>query len=396
MFRVLLVLLLAGCGGATAPAPSSTVSPVAPAPSPTVSPIAEVSPTPSPVVPLMDGFPTGFAPCAGNAETVKQAAYNCLRDWKPQRGEYQGEVVYHFSPSLSPSRQAKIKEVTMFTLSRTEGFVEYMGFSPEFHLFFNIDGKEECKRMFQSWEGTKNKTWIWDREGSLCTSDSYGGQSVGSDIRKTNSAGVNIQGDGIDWWIYHGMPHEILVSFFGVGSESVTGNQWRSLEIGQLWVHYLASRAAWQASGIQLLSETLDQYHDGLLPGPGKASWQPSVADPRFCPQPGTDMAMRCGKFDWGSLMAEEPNNYALIDLASQYVTAKFGPEWVQRQLWPTEIRYLWPVMKQGYVDGSGDFRPAIDRVAYRLWGGKWSDLETAIDAYAVSEWRKHGWTGLK
>ena len=94
--------------------------------------------------------------------------------------------------------------------------------------------------------------------------------------------------------------------------------------------------------------------------------------------------------------MAEEPNNYALIDLASQYVTAKFGPEWVQRQLWPTEIRYLWPVMKQGYVDGSGDFRPAIDRVAYRLWGGKWSDLETAIDAYAVSEWRKHGWTGLK
>ena len=385
MFRVLLVLLLAGCGGATAPVPS-----------PTVSPVAEISPTPSPVVPLMDGFPTGFAPCAGNAKTVKQAAYNCLRDWKPERGEYQGEVVYHFSPSLSPSRQAKIKEVTMFTLSRTEGFVEYMGFSPEFHLFFNIDGKEECKRMFQSWEGTKNKTWLWDREGSLCTSDSHGGQSVGSDIRKTNSAGVNIQGDGIDWWIYHGMPHEILVSFFGVGSESVTGNQWRSLEIGQLWVHYLASRAAWQASGIQLLSETLDQYHDGLLPGPGKASWQPSVADPRFCPQPGSDMAMRCGKFDWGGLMAEEPNNYALIDLASQYVTAKFGPEWVQRQLWPTEIRYLWPVMKQSYVDGSGDFRPAIDRVAYKLWGGKWSDLETAIDAYAVSEWRKHGWTGLK
>ena len=118
ILRVLFVLLLAGCGGATAPAPS-----------PTASPVAEVSPTPSPVVPLMDGFPTGFAPCAGNAETVKQAAYNCLRDWKPERGEYQGEVVYHFSPSLSPSRQAKIKEVTMFTLSRTEGFVEYMGFS---------------------------------------------------------------------------------------------------------------------------------------------------------------------------------------------------------------------------------------------------------------------------
>ena len=183
ILRVLFVLLLAGCGGAAAPVPS-----------PTMSPVAEVSPTPGPVVPLMDGFPDGFAPCAGNAKTVKQAAYNCLRDWTPQRGEYQGEVVYHFSPSLSPTQQAQIKEVTMFTLSRTEGFVEFRGHSPEFHLFFNIDGKEECKRMFQSWGGTNKKTWLWDREGSLCTSDSYGGQSVGSDIRKTNSAGVNIQG----------------------------------------------------------------------------------------------------------------------------------------------------------------------------------------------------------
>ena len=37
-----------------------------------------------------------------------------------------------------------------------------------------------------------------------------------------------------------------------------------------------------------------------------------------------------------------------------------------------------------------------MDRVAYRLWGGTWSDIEEALDTYLISELKAEGFTGLK
>ena len=37
-----------------------------------------------------------------------------------------------------------------------------------------------------------------------------------------------------------------------------------------------------------------------------------------------------------------------------------------------------------------------MDRVAYRLWGGTWRDIEETLDTYLISELKAEGFTGLK
>lgn len=340
-------------------------------------------------------FPTGYAPCAGDAQSIKEAAYECLSTWKPAMKSYPSKVVYHFSPSLRAEQRTEITKATEFTLTRTQGFLDFMGQAPRFHLFFNIDGQKECERMAKSWKGTKTSNWIWER--GVCSTDNNGGQSTGSSIRRTGSAMVNVSADRADWWIYHGMPHEVLVDFFGSSVEQILGSKPVALEVGQMWVFYLASRAAWQASGIQFLGESLEEYHSSLLPSGGSATWQPTVRDPRFCPQGNSIRATRCGAFDWSSLMAEHPWNYAVMDLASEFVTATFGPEWVQRTLWPAMVReYARGNGKYPIYQARGNFRAEMNNVAKRLWGGKWIDLENAIDRYVVSEFKLAGVTGLE
>jgi hypothetical protein len=343
-------------------------------------------------------FPTVFAECAGDAPTVKEAAYRCLRDWKPSMSTYPGKVVYHYDPSLTAEKAAQIREATQFALTRTGGFLKMMDTVPEFHMFVHTDNEQGCLARFRSWKGTRKLTWIFEEKRGFCKGN--GGNGVGSAIPGTTSAQQKIYpGQGNDWEssIYYIMPHEILSSFFGVSAEKKLGSQAASLEVGQLWVFYLGSRAAWQASGIQLQGDSLDEYHQGLLPAPGPATWKPTVRDPRFCPQGASVRSLRCGTFDWGSLMGEHPWNYTVIDLASQYVTAMFGPEWVQQTLWPTMVKqYVRSNRKYPIYQARGKFRSEMNRVAMTLWGGKWSDLENAIDAYVISESKSAGVTNLE
>jgi hypothetical protein len=201
------------------------------------------------------------------------------------------------------------------------------------------------------------------------------------------------------------MPHEIMVDFFGPSVEKKLGSKTVGLEVGQRWVHYLASRAAWQAASIQGLDLELEScatptttrycgYHDNLVVVGGAATWRPSVSDPRFCPDGNSKRARRCGKFDWVSLSTERPYQYQVMDLASQFVTATFGPEWVQRTLWPAMVReYARANLKYPMYKARGNFRLEMDRVAKALWGGLWSDFETAIDAYVVSALESKGMT---
>ena len=353
----------------------------------------------------LSAFPAGFASCAGSAMTVKEAAYNCLKNWRPAMSRYPGKVIFHFSPSLTQGEKDKIKEMTYFTLLRTKGFINFMGDAPDFHLFFNIDGKKQCKKMVKSWRGTRTLSWIWER--GVCSRDYYGGQSTGSSIKGTSSAVINVLPAssfyGAEWWTYYGMPHEIMVDFFGPSVEKKLGSKTVGLEVGQRWVHYLASRAAWQAASIQGLDLELEScatptrycgYHNNLVVGGGAATWRPSVSDPRFCPDGNSKRARRCGKFDWVSLSTERPYQYQVMDLASQFVTATFGPEWVQRTLWPAMVReYARANLKYPMYKARGNFRLEMDRVAKALWGGLWSDFETAIDAYVVSALESKGMT---
>ena len=321
----------------------------------------------------MDGLPTTFASCAGSAKSVKRAAYNCLRDWKPAMETYPGKVVYHFSPSITAAEKRAIREAAEFALVRAEGYVAALGYAPEFHVFYNMDDASECRKLLKSWPGTANIVWIY-QQGGMCASDGFGGNGIGSSIPGTTSAGISTPRNHevySDWvfpfYTYQVLPHEIVSAF----------------PDGRLfphWVWYAASRAAWQAAGIQILGDDLGAYHRGLLPEAGKATWQPTVKDPRFGPGPA---------LDWETLSDEIPWQYAVMDLGSQYVTAMFGPDWIQKVLYPV-------MLAESNSNPNATFRAAADRVANQVWGGEWNDLESAVDTYVLDEFRKAGITGLE
>ena len=387
MFRVLLVLLLAGCGGATAPTPS-----------PTASPVAEVSPTPSPVVPLMDGFPTGFAPCAGNAKTVKQAAYNCLRDWKP--GPHPpATLVYHFSPSVSTRMQNKVKQAAEFTLDYATPLLTPLGYEPTYHIFVNGEGVESaagrawCKQEALGYAGTATQDWIWSRRGGACTTTGAGGRGAPSTIPGHATAwitkGLYGWGDE-DFWVFEVLPGELSLGTNAQYFKAINADAPLDNEVLQRWVQYLAGIAI-GAAAVQLLGRDVEAVHARVWKHDccnRAVTWQPTYHG-WLCPENDSPRAQSCGVAqDLPAAETALPRNYTLYNYAREYVLAKFGPAWVQEQLWPT--------LAAEYGGESSVYYEEMDRVAYRLWGGTWSDIEEALDAYLISELKAEGFTGLK
>ena len=392
MFRVLLVLLLAGCGGATAPAPS-----------PTVSPVAEVSPTPTPVVPLMDGFPTGFAPCAGNAKTVKQAAYNCLRDWKP--GPHPpATLVYHFSPSVNTQMQNKVKQAAEFTLDYATPTLKLLGYAPTYHIFVNGEGVESaagrawCKQAALSYAGTATQDWIWNRpeqSSGPCTTAGAGGRGIPSTIPGHAAAWITKGPYGWgneDFWSLEVLPAEISHSIHGqlfgaMVPEFASGVQ----QVVQRWVQYLGPSALSQANGVRQLGQDVKAVSALIYEQNGReraVTWQPTYHG-WLCPEITNPRAQSCGAVqDVPAAQAALPWNYTLYNYAREYVLAKFGPAWIQEQ--------LWPALAAEYGGQNSDYYEEMDRVAYRLWGGTWGDIEEALDTYLISELKAEGFTGLK
>ena len=390
MFRVLLVLLLAGCGGATAPAPS-----------PTASPVAEVSPTPTPVVPLMDGFPTDFAPCAGKAKTVKQAAYNCLRDWKP--GPHPpATLVYHFSPSVSTRMQNKVKQAAEFTLDYATPTLKLLDYEPTYHIFVNGEGVESaagrawCKQAALSYAGTATQDWLWNspQQSGACTKEGGGGRGNPSTIPGHFTGwitkGPHGWSGGEDFWVFEVLPWEmwgVQAQYF----ETIVPEAPGVNEVQQRWVQYLGA-AVGGAAGVQLLGQDVEARHARIWEheywGNRAVTWQPTYHG-WLCPEITNPRAQSCGvKQDIRGAEVEIPWNYTLYNYAREYVLAKFGPAWIQEQ--------LWPALAAEYGGENNDYYEEMDRVAYRLWGGTWSDIEEALDTYLISELKAEGFTGLK
>jgi len=388
ILRVLLVLLLAGCGGATAPAPS-----------PTASPVAEVSPTPTPVVPLMDGFPTGFAPCAGKAKTVKQAAYNCLRDWKP--GPHPpATLVYHFSPSVSTRMQNKVKQAAEFTLDYATPTLKLLGYAPTYHIFVNEEGVESaagrawCKQAALSYPGTATQDWLWNspQQSGACTKEGGGGRGVPSTIPGHAAAWITKGpygwAGGEDFWAFRVVPGElwaVQAQYFEAIVPGAPGiSAWT-----QRWVAYLGG--AGEAAVVQLLRQDVEALNEVILEHHGgnrAVTWQPTYHG-WLCPEGASPRAQSCGVVqDLPAAEAAIPWNYTLYGYARQYVLARFGPAWLQEQ--------LLPALAAEYGGEESVYYEEMDRVAYRLWGGTWSDIEEALDTYLISELKAEGFTGLK
>ena len=382
--HVLLAIVLVGCsGGSTglaSPTPPTSLEVVTPSPSATPAP-------------LMNGLPTTFAPCAGAAKTVKRAAYNCLRDWKPQMEKYPGKVVYHFSPSITASEKAAIREATEFALVRAEGYINTAGFAPEFHLFYNMDDWKACQKLLKSWRGTAEEPLAWEE---LCTLQGRGGRTLGSSIPKSLGVAISTprataQASDFSFHTYQVLPAEIVATMIFAVGETRLRRQASVIYVAPLWVEYAASMAAGRAAGIQLRGDSLTRYDLTQLPAPGRVTWQPTVSDPRFGPWPATD---------WASLSSENPWQYSIMDRASQFMTAMFGPDWIQQTLYPIMLKYS-ARRAMFNNDFTADqvtaaFREEANAVAQEIWGGTWGELEALIDAYATREFKSLGLTGLE
>jgi hypothetical protein len=352
------------------------------------------------VVPLMSDFPTGFAPCAGNAETVKQAAYNCLRDWKP--GPHPpATLVYHFSPSVSTQMQNKVKQAAEFTLDYATPTLKLLGYAPTYHIFVNGEGVESaagrawCKQAALSYAGTATQDWLWNspQQSGACTKEGVGGRGNPSTIPGHATAWITKGPDGWsngeDFWAFEVLPGE-LWAVQGQYFETIVPDAPGVNEVQQRWVQYLAFVAG-RAAGVQLLGRDVEALSALNYEQNGReraVTWQPTYHG-WLCPESASPRARSCGVVqDLPAAEAAIPWNYTLYNYAREYVLAKFGPAWIQEQ--------LWPALAAEYGGQNSDYYEEMDRVAYRLWGGTWSDIEEALDTYLISELKAEGFTGLK
>jgi hypothetical protein len=348
----------------------------------------------------MDGFPTGFAPCAGNAKTVKQAAYNCLRDWKP--GPHPpATLVYHFSPSVSTRMQNKVKQAAEFTLDYATPTLKLLSYAPTYHIFVNGEGVESaagrawCKQAALSYAGTATQDWLWNspQQSGACTKEGAGGRGNPSTIPGHATAWITKGPDGWsngeDFWAFEVLPGElwaVQAQYF----ETIVPDAPGVNEVQQRWVQYLAFVAG-GAAGVQLLGRDVEALSALNYEQNGReraVTWQPTYHG-WLCPESASPRAQSCGVAqDLPAAEAAIPWNYTLYNYAREYVLAKFGPAWIQEQ--------LWPALAAEYGGENSDYYEEMDRVAYRLWGGTWSDIEEALDTYLISELKAEGFTGLK
>ena len=418
MFRVLLVLLLAGCGGAIAPVASpnvfavtkvnSKLSAVAPAVAAASemsnrfkSPMATVSLTPSRAVPLMNASPPDFAPCAGSAVTVQMAAFNCLRDWQPASHPLT-KLVYHFSPSVSADLRTKVKIASELSLDYSTPLLRRLRYKPTFHIFVNGEGVESvagrawCKQAALSYAGTATQDWLWNspQQSGPCTNRGAGGMGNPSTIPGHATAwitkGAYGWSGGEDFWASEILPAELTHAIgLQYWDKQVPGQN--TGEAMQRWVQYLGPTALQRALRIRLNGADEANLHSYLLEHHGgnrAVTWQPTFHG-WLCPESDSLRAKSCGAAqDRPAAEAATPWNYTLYGYAAQYVTAKFGPAWIQKR--------LWPALAAEYGGGNGSYYKEMNRVAYRLWGGKWRDLEEALDTYLLAELKAEGFTGLK
>jgi hypothetical protein len=348
----------------------------------------------------MNGFPTGFALCAGNAKTVKQAAYNCLRDWKP--GPHPpATLVYHFSPSVSTKMQNNVKKAAEFTLDYATPTLKLLGYAPTYHIFVNGEGVESaagrawCKQAALSYAGTATQEWLWARPQSrgACTKEGGGGRANPSTIPGHATAWITAGQDGWnggeDFWSLEVLPNELMGAmpqqyFDTVVPEAPGINEWT-----QRWVQYLG--VAGLVIAVQLLGQDAEAVHPRSLGHHGDnraVTWQPTYHG-WLCPESDSPRAQSCGVAqDLPAAEAAIPWNYGVYAYAKEYVLAKFGPAWIQEQ--------LWPALAAEYGGENSVYYEEMDRVAYRLWGGTWSDIEEALDTYLISELKAEGFTGLK
>lgn len=386
--HVLLAVVLVGCsGGSTGLA------------SPTPPTFLEVeTPSPSaPPAPLMNGFPTTFAPCAGAAKTVKRAAYNCLRDWKPTE-HLSVDVEYHFSRSVTLEYQEKTQSAIDFAIDRLSPILRLTEPNPQLHVFVIHDGAEACKRMAQSWEGTRNQTWMWADKYMICNSEGSDstrqstGMVVHTDLGNTGSVWTRVPpargAEGV-WIVLGEAVHELAA----LSVEKHIGSSSMYESVAQRWISYITPTAISSAWNIEVKGAGIDSFNV-LGSTAGEATWQPTFKDPNFCPNwvpwvGPTKYTDSCAKYmDIGKLMTQLPWNYTLYGHAMEFTVAHFGPEWVQTM--------YYPILYEEYAGQDDSFRLTHDRIARRIWGGTWSDLEEKLDDYSLEELKKGGVTGLE
>jgi hypothetical protein len=182
--------------------------------------------------------------------------------------------------------------------------------------------------------------------------------------------------------------HELIA----LSVEKSHGSSSLYTSLNQRWLFYATPTMISSAYNIRVDGAGLDSFNVLSITA-GRATWVPTFTDHNFCPGwvpyvGRTPYSDSCSSNpDIELLMKQLPWNYALYGRAMEFLVAYFGPEWLQS--------VYYPLLYDEYEGQDGNFRETHDRIARRIWGGKWSDLEASMDRYLIEELKRGGVTGL-
>lgn len=396
--RFALALILAGCAG-------SSISLSSPTPSASLNG-DQLSPAPDPR-PLMQGLPTAYAACAGNAKTLSSATTSCIAQWEPQGG-VAIDAIFHFHPLVPKASRTRIREAISSASKSIVGLLPIGISKMTVHVVLAQNrSREFCDEVAKKYLSGTGNDWIWQRgapddAGFLdqWISDGCGrvddGMIATTTFPELTSAWLftdwtdSSKSSGAEGWIsrvFIGSIHAQAAKQYA--AQRAKADSFYLLPMYLVPYLEIANAMYWEyrSKGSSILKKIITStspktsYHN-------KGGWVATFSDDRFCPQKGIDFSNSCWSVgrEWSGdeLYREYPDVYFFNTVAFKYITAYLGMDWMRDQFWPT----LLDQYKQNQVS----FDDAYDQVAQQLWGGTWSELETALDQQLREELERAGY----
>lgn len=385
LIHLLLSLALIGCStGSTGVA------------SPTTQVLPEVGkPNPSPTLAsLMNGLPTKFAPCAGKAISLQSAVVSCIKQWKPQDSlEIQPQL--HFHPFVPKAARTKIRKAISLASQSIVGLLPAGISAMTVHVVLAQNrNRAYCDQVAKQYLAGTGNDWIWERGAAddagfldQWVSDGCGRVDDGM-VATTSVPGLTSAWLFTDWTNlskYDGSEGGISDAFIAsIHAQAAKHYAYKVAEVDSFYLlpAYLAPYLN-TANSLYLRFRTtgkdgLEQVIRSTLPKTSyhKSRWDGTFADDRFCPQKGISFSESCWgdgrEFSGDQLYRDYPDVYLFNTVAFNYITAYFGVDWM--------ANVFWPILLESYEVNHSNFDEVYDRVAQRIWGGSWSDLEKVLD----------------
>lgn len=302
---------------------------------------------------------------------------SCAREAEKQQPIKGVQFSFFFDPRIHQRVRIKAKELAQWTVPLFQGILKQVPFTPEVDIIISLSYDWCVKSALPSFLGrttpapTAEEKYIYCKIGGA-----NGGHSnepkngrvllrIPQDLMSAFKDGTepalgSFELNGI-------MTSEIGHTMRGFLAEAMRpgcGSACNAMDRFPNWTAYLGNsvvaylgmlNAGWSNERVEL---------NQLWQENPVATWMPKYSDPRLKCSGNPDL-----------FAGVHPNNYSMQVAAAQYLVGSYGLDWVFQSLFPALV-----------------LRDCeLDKVARSLWGGEWSDLETRLNDYLLSQLRRAG-----